>query len=458
MSGTTAGTWSLSGRLARLFLGSTLAFVLVISGLSAIALEREIDDTIDARAEEEAEEMLATFEEHPFDRARFDEQVEEQAIRHKHLPMAWKVWSPSGTSIVEVGLPHLLGVIEAPRAGVRHSLVRLDHGLRTWVLPIEDGTTIAMAMDGSSEYAAMWRFARWTGGAALVCIACALFLASWFSRRVSSLLGAVAQQARDATPSTQPVAITVDGAPVEIRAVVDALHEMLARIRRESEEQRVYLAGMAHELRAPLQNLVGETEVALRQPREAAAYHELLQSNLEELRALGDAIDNLVAISSRPKPVESREREEFDLGEEARIRLLRERAAASREGIAVELDIRGETKVVGDREALMRALRNLVQNAVQWSPQGGRVDVAIAGGPAELEVVVDDAGPGVPDDLRSKIFEPFVRGPSARGRRIGYGLGLALVKRAAVEQGGDVVVERSPRGGARFRVHIPRKR
>lgn len=458
MTSPPSGTWSLSGRLVRLFLGSTLAFVLVISVLAAIALEREIDGTIDARAEEEAEEMLATFEEHPFGRERFDEQVAEQATRHAHLPMAWKVWSPAGASIAEVGPPELLAVIATPRAGGPHAPVRLEGGVRTWVLPIDDGTTIAMAMDGSVEYAAMWRFARWMGGAALVCIACALVLASWFSRRVSSLLGAVAQQARDATPAREESTIAIDGAPVEIRAVVDALHDMLARIRRESAEQRVYLAGMAHELRAPLQNLVGETEVALKQPREADAYRALLQSNLEELRALGDAIDNLVAISSRPKAVESHEREEFDLGEEARIRLVRERAAASREGIAVELDVRGETEVVGDREALMRALRNLVQNAVQWSPKGGRVDVAIAGGPKELEVVVDDSGPGVPDELREKIFEPFVRGPTARGRRIGYGLGLALVKRAAVEQGGDVAVERSPRGGARFRVHIPRRR
>jgi signal transduction histidine kinase len=156
---------------------------------------------------------------------------------------------------------------------------------------------------------------------------------------------------------------------------------------------------MAHELRAPIQNLVGATEVALLSRREADSYRRVLESNLDELRELGDAIDNLMTICAPQSlgahtPVS----EDFDLVEEARLRLER-----------------------------------------------------------DIVILVDDDGPGVPVEQREKIFDPFYRGPSAHGRRVGYGLGLAMVKDAADHHAGSVAVESSPSGGARFRLTLPRR-
>jgi signal transduction histidine kinase len=148
--------------------------------------------------------------------------------------------------------------------------------------------------------------------------------------------------------------------------------------------------------------------------------------------------------------------EEFDLIEEASLRLARERNHAEQRGIDLHIATSGDTHMRGDREAVLRALRNLVANAIEWSSRDDTIDVAIDGRPGAICVTVDDAGPGVPLEVRDQIFDPFFRGPSAHGRRVGYGLGLAIVRDAAELHGGSIAVATSPAGGARFVLELPR--
>ena len=206
----------------------------------------------------------------------------------------------------------------------------------------------------------------------------------------------------------------------------------------------------------PIQNLAGATEVALFTAREGPEYRAVLESNLDELRDLGDAIDNLVTICSERRPGASVETEDFDLLDEARIRLARERAQATRRRVELRIEGEGELTMRGDREGLLRALRNLAANAIQWSPPDSDVEVLLSGHDDWIEVVVDDAGPGVPPEVREHIFEPFARGPLLDGQRMGYGLGLAIVRAAVDAQGGEVEIGTSPAGGARFRMRLPR--
>jgi signal transduction histidine kinase len=203
---------------------------------------------------------------------------------------------------------------------------------------------------------------------------------------------------------------------------------------------------------------MGETEVALMTPRETGEYRRVLTSHLQELRDLADAVDNLVTICSQRKGHDNvtQTRESFDLAPEAKLRLARESGYASACGVELKLDSKGDTRLYGDREGLLRAMRNLTANAIEWSTPGTQVDVHLSGENGRVVVTVDDSGPGVPDELKQRIFEPFFRGPQAKGRRIGYGLGLAIVRAAVDAQGGEVVVSRSPNGGARFCMFLPR--
>jgi signal transduction histidine kinase len=213
-------------------------------------------------------------------------------------------------------------------------------------------------------------------------------------------------------------------------------------------------SGLAHELRSPIQNLLGEAELALMRERGTAEYQEVLRVQIEELRDLGRSVDNLVLLCSREDPGDRVET--FDLGDEAALRLDRDSVRAARTGVRVEFEFKGDLTVRGDREALVLALRNLVSNAVAWSPENGLVRVSLSGTQQAVEAIVDDQGPGIPPELVQRLLEPFNQGPHASNRRMGFGLGLPLAHAAVARHGGEFYVERSPDRGARLRFVLPR--
>jgi len=243
--------------------------------------------------------------------------------------------------------------------------------------------------------------------------------------------------------------------PEEIEDVVAALRESMARVREESDKARLLASGLAHELRSPLQNLLMQVEVALLRQRSPAEYGAALARQLADLQELIRAVDNLVTLCAPPEALRARHGETFDLAAEARMRLAPELDRAARESVRVELDFPATLPVRGDRETLLLALRNVLANAIDWSPVGGRVDVRLRTADGIQLIEVDDQGPGVPLADRERIFRPFERGSQQAKGRIGYGLGLALVRTVAELHEGRVLVTDSPAGGARFRLEIP---
>jgi signal transduction histidine kinase len=244
-------------------------------------------------------------------------------------------------------------------------------------------------------------------------------------------------------------------APEEIRTVLEALRENLRRTREEAEHTQLMTSGLAHELRSPLQNLMGESQVTLLRDRTPEEYKRVLESQLEELGELSRAVDNLVNLCADGEAHKRMTRERFDLAEELRLRLAREFQLARRRDVDMELVAEGPLMLDGDRESLLLALRNIVTNAIEWAPPGGNVVVQAQRTEDGTELLVDDDGPGVPPERRERLFEPFQRGGLARGRRVGFGIGLALTRVAVETHGGTIEIGDSPMGGARFRILLP---
>jgi two-component system, OmpR family, heavy metal sensor histidine kinase CusS len=468
------GRWSFAGRMTRLYLLSTVLLVLAVSATSFWFLERSVQSELDALTVSQMKEYRVEYEK-SVRNIKEDappaegepaialtketlQSIAREVTRRQRHPTAWRVWNVNWNQVIdEAGRMDLLSP-EFPALSPTNLTLRMPRGMRSRTELLSHGLIVGLVLDGSEQIAVLREYQTFAGALLVLAALLSLSLGVYMIRRMSRMLRTVADRARAVRePTSQTVELEDADAPDEIREVVAALRQLFATVRAESENSRIFYASMAHELRSPIQNLVGETEVALISQRDAGAYRRVLESNLEELRDLGDAIDNLVTICAQRRPgVQNTDLEDFDLLDEARIRLSRERSQALRRGVDLALEGSGDLTMRGDREGLLRALRNLAANAIQWSPEGASVGVHLTDRDDAIEVVVEDAGPGVPKELREEIFAPFVRGPALNGQRIGYGLGLAIVRSAVDAQGGTIEVGTSEAGGARFRVVLPR--
>ena len=252
-------------------------------------------------------------------------------------------------------------------------------------------------------------------------------------------------------------AVSEEDLPDEVRPLVQELNLLFDRVRHAFDAQKHFVADAAHELRSPLAALKLQVQGLQRAPDAAA--RDLAVSRLvagidratrlvEQMLALARHEASLAA-GAKPQPV--------DLAEVARLAISDAVAAAQARGIDVGVSHADAGAVVnGQPEALRMLLRNLIDNAVKYTPEQGRVDVAIAMNGAAVELSVDDSGPGLPEEERARVLDRFYR--SGEPQAPGSGLGLAIVKSIADLHGATVVLAASPSlGGLRVLVRFPSK-
>ena len=229
----------------------------------------------------------------------------------------------------------------------------------------------------------------------------------------------------------------------EISRLGQAFAAMTAALDESVGAQRRLVADASHELRTPLTSLITNLELLAEQPDDPSA-PALVAAALAEAGELRVLINDLVDLARDGQA-------SFHI-EDVRLDLVAERVAARAAGRApglrYELDCR-PTLVRGDPDALERAIGNLVDNALKWSPPDGRIRISAAGGTVE----VSDDGPGIPADDLPYIFDRFYRSATARALP-GSGLGLAIVRRIADMH--DGTVEAIPlQQGVKFRLSVP---
>jgi len=423
--------------------------------LGGLYLDFAIASQLDTWIEDELAEGLGRITLGPSCSDDLEVMVKEAAAEHPTTPMAWRVVGPDGGVVGLHGEAYLLARAPA-RLEPAQDTLSLGGGMLARAASFADGSHLELLVDGSEQREALQHYWMVAGLAFLVFGTVALVASNLMARRVASMLRRVADQVGRSELINGDVTLRAEGAPEEIAAIVETLQTELDRLQRESASIRLFTAGMAHELRSPIQNMAGETEVVLLRPRSVEEYEATLRSQLDEIRGFGDAVDNLLTMCTLNEGVQG-EAEEFDLATEARLRLGREGTRAEREGVEFALKVQGQTRIAGDRESILRSLRNVVSNAVDWTPPKSCVSLAIEGRSDDVVVTVDDGGPGIPEEERQRVFEPFARGRSPARSRAGYGLGLAIAKAGIEGQGGHIEVGVSPAGGARFVIVLPRQ-
>jgi signal transduction histidine kinase len=238
-------------------------------------------------------------------------------------------------------------------------------------------------------------------------------------------------------------------APVEVRPLLDALNALFGRVGQALEAERRFTADAAHELRTPLAALAAQAQVAERARDDAERQHAIAQLVVGSRRA-ARLVEQLLTLA-RLDPEAEAPAARVDLQRLAEEVCAAHGSLAIEKGIALSLDAR-PAGVSGNADTLGVLLRNLVDNALRYTPAGGRVQVEVRGG-ERPELAVVDSGPGIPAEARQRVFARFHR--LAGQDSEGSGLGLSIVARIAERHGASVRLEDAAGGGLRAVVGFP---
>ena len=335
-----------------------------------------------------------------------------------------------------------------------------EEPIRMVSIPVDAGggryaIQVATSLDDARAVlrAARWLFLVISLGILSAVVATGALLA----RRALRPIDDVVRRARGIGEMNLAERLPHPGSQDEVGRLVETLNEMLARIERGVEAQRRFAADAAHELRSPLSRLRAELEVTLRRPRDRAEYEEALRSSLDEVERLSRLTEELLGLA-RLDAGEGRETPSgpvplTPIVEEAVSRMQGE---AERRHVKVFVRPGDDLSVNVAPGAASLALANVLDNAVKFSPAGGRVTVEMVVDGDEAVVAVSDTGPGLLVEEIPRLFERFRRGSASRSADTpGVGLGLAISRALIERQGGRILAENVAGGGAIFSIRLP---
>jgi signal transduction histidine kinase len=242
-------------------------------------------------------------------------------------------------------------------------------------------------------------------------------------------------------------------APAEVAPLLRALDDLLGRLRVAFAAQRAFVADAAHELRSPLAALRLQLGLLARAPDEAAraAAQAALGAGIERATRL---VEQLLTLARNEPGAAEAPQAPADLAEIVRLAAADLVALSGARGVELELQSEPPVPVRGNAAQLRILARNLIDNAVRYTPAGGRVQVRV-GRDALPFLQVDDSGPGIPAQERERVFDRFYRrAPESAGEQ-GSGLGLAIVRNIALQHSAPVQLADSPLGGLRVLLRFP---
>lgn len=223
--------------------------------------------------------------------------------------------------------------------------------------------------------------------------------------------------------------------------------------RRRRERRQAFLATVGHELRTPLTSIRGYIETVLDGDElDPATTRRFLETARREALRLGRLVEGMLEFSMLDLSASGREAR-CDLAEQIRATIDAVLPLARRRGVTIGARLLRSANARIDGDACVHALLNVVENAVKHGREGGKITIECVRDASLLCVYVDDDGTGVAEEERDAIFGLGFR--SGRAQQPGNGIGLAVVKAIVTRAGGDVSVDVSPLGGARFVLRIP---
>ena len=283
-------------------------------------------------------------------------------------------------------------------------------------------------------------------------VAAAMLVAGWWiASRVARAIERLTAYVREVRVHPQP------GPPTsrarEIRELATAFEELRVELEGKAYVER-YTQSLTHEIKAPIAAIRGAAELLTEDPppEDRDRFVANLKAESARLQQIVERLLELASVEARTTRLETQ-----PVG---LLALLEEVVDGARSGGLVGgrmlvLDAGGECVVEGERFLLRQAVDNLIRNALEFTPENGRVTVTLGRRGALAVVRVDDDGPGVPEYALERVFERFFSLPRPGSGRKSTGLGLSFVREVALLHGGEVVLENRPEGGARAELRLP---
>lgn len=368
---------------------------------------------------------------------------------------------PAPTSTEVIGIDLRIGLLDAGGAHVAgNPEIGADAERRAIIVNGETVGWLAVVPFERVSGAANLSFERhqrnttWIVVMGAICLAA--LVAWWVSRRALGRLNDVTRAVHrlaEGDYTARAPRVSHD----EIGQLAEDCNQLAHALQRTEDARRQFTADISHELRTPLSVLAGELEAledGIRQPTP-----ESIRSLQGEVRALKKLVDDLYQLSMADVGAMGYRMQPLDLRDIVTgvAEQYRERLATRR--IRLEVAAANPLRVQGDADRLKQLLRNLLENVYRYAAEDGVVSVEATAAADTARITVDDSGPGVPDELRERLFERFYRVEGSRSRQGGgAGLGLALCRSIVDAHQGTIVAEPSPLGGLRIAITLPLSR
>lgn len=462
--------WSIAGRLTLLYTVSACGLLILMAGFLYWALARNFVQDDQQFLTDKIYVLRTIIRERADDPAAFVEEFQWEGVaRQVEKYYARLLDSRSGVLLETPGMrdlmaasvfPAPIALRDTPEQSVKWRSPRGPSYLlmSAWAEAKQDGEAprlLQVALDISFDEALLVDYRRMLTVMLLVGIVCSAGFGVAVTRKGLRPLAAITTTAQRITVDHLYERIAPAGWPQELRALAVGFDGMLDRLENAFTRLSQFSADLAHELRTPINNLVGETEVVLSRQRVAEEYRQVLESNLEEYTRLTHMVESLLFLARAENPQTPIERSQFDARKA--LDAVREfyEAVAAEQG--VEVSCQGETFVCASPMLFRRAASNLLSNALHYTPSGGRITLAVTRlQDQSASVSIRDTGCGIAPEHLPKLFDRFYRVDPARSRHPqGTGLGLAIVKSIMELHGGTATIRSALTVGTTVTLRFP---
>ena len=329
------------------------------------------------------------------------------------------------------------GTIELPSTGktLRTASVRIE-GLGT-----RPPVRLIVGVDAAPFEHTLRRFLIALTGVSLTAMLLVLGLGWWIARVGLRPVRRLSAEAQALRPGALSQRLSVDDLPVELSDLAQAFNGAIGRLETAYQQLEAFNADVAHELRTPLANLIGGTQVALSRPRSAAEFEEALQSNLEELERLRSIINDMLFLARADQGEAATGLVEASVADEVAKTIEFFEFILDEAELEVRVEGAVDARATLNTALFRRALSNLLQNAIEHAATRSTLVVTIERRGASVWIGVSNPGTTIDAAHLPRLFDRFYRADASRhdtGEHHGHGLGLAIVKAVAAMHGGNV--------------------